>query len=178
MAPLSKKAPISQDSPLLDLPPEIRNNIYEMVFEGTIIKVDREDLPSTAPGLLRTCRQIYNEAVGMYHASATIYSRFYFRLYMWLKRRGNRQGVKNALLDHAPSYWRLMKAHLDIRLDRERREYWAKEGAADINRMRQCVPDLPIDLFKVSILAPNQEMVWTTNPLEDLRVLEEEWAGE
>ena len=57
------------ESPLLSLPPEIRNRIYRAVLvdeEGPIYVKPDEKLPA-APGLLQTCRVIRKEAITIYY---------------------------------------------------------------------------------------------------------------
>lgn len=63
-------------SRLLALPPEIRLNIYEHVFEGSIINY--ETLPSTRrglaspPPLLLVSRHIYTEALDTYWSATSV----------------------------------------------------------------------------------------------------------
>ena len=55
---------------LLNLPPELRNDIYELAFTFSCeshVDVPQPMLPSKA--LLLTCRQIYREAADLYKAS-------------------------------------------------------------------------------------------------------------
>jgi hypothetical protein len=47
-------------SHLLDLPSDLRNNIYELVFEGTAIDIWRKQ-PLTS--VLKVNKQLYNETV-------------------------------------------------------------------------------------------------------------------
>lgn len=182
------KRTIQQDSPLLALPAEIRISIYEMAFEGAVIKVDFKDRPSKVPGLLVTCRQIYHEAIDLYYAAATIYSVCPYAARYWLtlfsRSRSEtvgvpRRNVQKILLDHGGDYWSAREGFgLDSRLRRNIREWKAQNAAEQIDETRQSVRGVSSDRFKVSILAPNQEMIWTTNPVAVSRTLEEEWAGE
>ncbi|KAK4494819.1 hypothetical protein PRZ48_014175 [Zasmidium cellare] len=61
------------DSPLLNLPPELRNNIYELVFTNTTINFNTT-ATRRPPSLLLSCKQIYTEAVTVYYAEATFVS--------------------------------------------------------------------------------------------------------
>ena len=62
------------DSPLMLLPGEIRNIIYEYVFAGSICRVYNRKSPdfklSAAPALLVSCKQSYFEALGFYYSTA------------------------------------------------------------------------------------------------------------
>lgn len=192
MAPPTKKPkrklPIQQDSPLLDLPPEIRNIIYERVFENAIIKIEGEGLISEAPSLLLTCRQVYDEALGMYYACSMVYTKYGWKLWMWLWRTrlklstealvNRRNSVKNALFEHAKNYWGQSELRLELRMIRANREAEARPAAVELEDIRSRAPHAPNHLLKASILAPSQEMVWTSNPVQTSRALEEEWAVE
>lgn len=180
------KRTTQQDSPLLDLPAELRNNIYEMIFEDNIINVEGEQPRAQAPGLLVTCRQFYNEGIGVYYACASVYGKLDLEVWSWLTQYHRleslgsfRKSIKKVLLDHAGDHWRPLDLHTSTAwLRRNIRETTAQYAAEEIDETRQSVRDVSSDRFKVSILAPNQEMIWTTNPVEVSRVLEEEWAGE
>ena len=59
-----------QQSPLLGLPPELRNMIYELVFKGqTMIN----GVKHYAPGILLACKKIYHEATLLFYQTATFY---------------------------------------------------------------------------------------------------------
>ncbi|KXT12866.1 hypothetical protein AC579_5388 [Pseudocercospora musae] len=62
----SKLSTIQQASRLLCLPAELRNKIYTHLFESDppLIKPTY-----TLPGILKTCRQIFHEAVGLYYSA-------------------------------------------------------------------------------------------------------------
>ena len=51
---------------LLGLPPEMRNYIYELVFENEVLRLDEDSNMSTH---LYTCKQIHNEAINIFHAN-------------------------------------------------------------------------------------------------------------
>ena len=87
MASVSKQKPFSQvgppatiqtDSQFLRLPPEIRNMVYELVFQDHVTMMPCYGKTTTigsgkiiAPGLLRTCKQVHYEALSMYYNLAT-----------------------------------------------------------------------------------------------------------
>lgn len=60
---------LRQPSHLLRLPAEIRNKIYEEVFHGARFEIVGKDdeTQSSGPGILRSCRQVYIEALETYY---------------------------------------------------------------------------------------------------------------
>lgn len=66
--------------PFLELPPEIRNNIYELLFQSPQERDSRQlqrpvrGLYQVQPGisLLRTCRQVHHEAAGVLYACSEL----------------------------------------------------------------------------------------------------------
>lgn len=57
-------------SRLMQLPPEIRDQIYELLFEDCIVRVNVYKW-SKPPGVLLTCKEIHCEAIGVYYRNAT-----------------------------------------------------------------------------------------------------------
>lgn len=62
MKPLPDQS--QSQSPLLALPPELRNTIYELAFSDIILDLDEE---TRAPCLLSSCRQIRIEAYDIFY---------------------------------------------------------------------------------------------------------------
>ncbi|CAK3928523.1 Hypothetical predicted protein [Lecanosticta acicola] len=60
-----------QQSPLLELPAELRNHVWYMTFEENTVKLDR---PIDPPGLLLASKQTYAEARGAYYQQSRIQS--------------------------------------------------------------------------------------------------------
>lgn len=58
--------PVQQESPLLDLPPELRNEIYRYTLHASDWLVVDGRMPEE-PGLLSACRQIRTEASPIYY---------------------------------------------------------------------------------------------------------------
>ncbi|KAK4950918.1 hypothetical protein LTR10_010911 [Elasticomyces elasticus] len=56
----------NHNSPLLELPPELRNNIYELVFETRSGPVNLFDASPPNKALLVVCTQIRNEAASLF----------------------------------------------------------------------------------------------------------------
>ncbi|KAK5714070.1 hypothetical protein LTR15_010978 [Elasticomyces elasticus] len=64
------KRPIVQDSGLLNLPPEMRNVIYEYIVSGNITVTYRNSKLLYTPTLSRVCRQLRKEYEGIYRRNA------------------------------------------------------------------------------------------------------------
>lgn len=68
-----------QNSPLLSLPAELRNSIYEYTFLLSPVELRPRKRPSnpkgrlTASGLLLACKQIHQEAMPIYYSATTFY---------------------------------------------------------------------------------------------------------
>ena len=75
-------------SPLLALPAEIRNTIYEMVFEGACLKLDsfKAKYPPESIGLLPASQQTFEEAINIYYSHLTVSSCFAPRLVDWASK--------------------------------------------------------------------------------------------
>ncbi|KAK5115630.1 hypothetical protein LTR85_009801 [Meristemomyces frigidus] len=64
-------------SPLLRLPPELRNRIYHLFFKDHEVQLARySDRPSlgcghAAPGILLACHQTYDECIGIFYSAST-----------------------------------------------------------------------------------------------------------
>jgi hypothetical protein len=69
-----KSAQVAQDSRLLDLPPELRNLIYEFVAKSTNAISVRENMILYCPALSLVCRQIRKEYKRIYVDEAAKYA--------------------------------------------------------------------------------------------------------
>jgi hypothetical protein len=73
------------ESPLLSLPPELRNIIYCMAFEGCVFEVELVNYarsPESA-GLLLACKQTFSEVINIYYSNVTIESRSVLAITHW-----------------------------------------------------------------------------------------------
>ncbi|KAK4952688.1 hypothetical protein LTR10_009494 [Elasticomyces elasticus] len=68
-APTAKR-PIVQDSGLLNLPPEMRNVIYEYIVSGNITVSYKNSKLLYTPTLSRVCQQLRKEYEGIYRCNA------------------------------------------------------------------------------------------------------------
>ena len=98
MSTADQPQPLDKPSPLLTLPPELRNSIWEMAFTSNSMgspvchhaNVDLLDAQGPDKALLLTCRQTYKESRGMY---ALARSRFWQETRFSL-RCGDSTGLK------------------------------------------------------------------------------------
>ncbi|KAI6839177.1 hypothetical protein KC340_g4275 [Hortaea werneckii] len=75
---------------LLELPPELRNNIYELFFKSVDDGKHTSFNAPTPPGfaILQTCRQIHDEAIQIYHAADREY---WPNTHFWIEGKTNKQ---------------------------------------------------------------------------------------
>ncbi|KAK5695431.1 hypothetical protein LTR97_008938 [Elasticomyces elasticus] len=64
------KRPVVQDSGLLNLPPEMRNVIYEYIVNGNITVSYKNSKLLYTPPLSRVCQQLRKEYEGIYRRNA------------------------------------------------------------------------------------------------------------
>jgi hypothetical protein len=81
---------LSHQSPLLRLPAEIRNQIYEYVMCNQTIAINARP-PRSVFSLPRTCRQIYHETELLFYSGNTFQTREDIVLKEWLAARSARQ---------------------------------------------------------------------------------------
>lgn len=76
-------------SPLFKLPPELRNAVCGMVFEGSIVEVDYFESTKVpnAVNLLLTAKQPYSEAVQVYYSNVIVQSECQLSLEKWANVR-------------------------------------------------------------------------------------------
>ncbi|KAK5136631.1 hypothetical protein LTR08_002645 [Meristemomyces frigidus] len=77
-------------SPLMRLAPELRNRIYQMVFEDTEVVLPDASKSHQGgmrvPGILMACRQVHEEAVGLFYSNAVFTTSEHPRLLLWFDR--------------------------------------------------------------------------------------------
>jgi len=81
----------NEQSPLLRLPAELRNAIYEYVLCNKFITVKGISPPPSMLGLPRTCRQIYQETELLSYSGNTFQVAKERVLTLWLRKRTARQ---------------------------------------------------------------------------------------
>ena len=85
----SQDSPIPQEKSfkLLSLPPELRDIIYGMVFEGCVLKVRSANSKASPEsiGLLLASRQTHGEAIPIYYRNLTVEFRHFRLLVVWIR---------------------------------------------------------------------------------------------
>lgn len=86
-----------QHSRLLNLPAELRNQIYEYTFSSSPVEISRRSFLKQNPkgllkssGLLLACKQIHHEAAQLYYSLTTFYVQrdAEYRIAHWINRIG------------------------------------------------------------------------------------------
>lgn len=99
----------SKRSPLLVLPAELRNRIYGLAFDDTVLI--RQG--SKEPGLLRCCQQVRKEATGTYYSKRTFETSEHV-LKPWLKQIGDES---KAMLKDVHFYHHIMEHNTSVLYD-------------------------------------------------------------
>ena len=85
----SQDSSVSQEKSfkLLSLPPELRDIIYSMVFEGCVLKVRSANSKASPEsiGLLLASRQTHEEAIPIYYRNLTVEFRHFRLLVVWIR---------------------------------------------------------------------------------------------
>lgn len=153
--------------PLLALPAELRNNIWEEVFEGNEVQISTtrgSDKGSAAPALLLTCKLIYSEATSVYYALSDFqavtlsYHRLADRLVCLPKSSFNLiQRISIHLIHHPNSYIEP--------------EVWASRAQENVLRMRKKLiasshPDAHCVKIRTVVYDIVGSKYWTSTPWE------------
>lgn len=157
----------TQDQSLLmRLPPELRNRIYHQAFKGheTVLECAagtlRLRMPQ-APGILLTCRQVHQEAVGIFYSTTAICSSTAWCIAKWL------QGLPENRVD-------LLS---DVRFDavsgaeyKSTRRVIVSTAQGELFviswHLKQWRKRLPEGALKARILLQSGESTWTSTPRE------------
>lgn len=177
----------SNDPPLLDLPAELRNCIYELVFQDqgrvfSFVKGAR----SKAPGLLMACRQTYSECINMYYHGSVLCTESRFKM------RHIATGTQ-----HLPPKFIANTCHILLScasaeaMDRAkhgrcawyRRLDFATCADADLEKLHRFLglseaEDALIRKVRYEIVGPGRERVFTSTPVETAYQIERKWDGE
>ncbi|KAI6862693.1 hypothetical protein KC323_g5361 [Hortaea werneckii] len=80
---------------LLELPPELRNNIYELCFESAVDDKRANFNAPTPPGfaILQTCRQIHDEAIQIYQVADR---KYWSNTHFWIEEKTYEQAKASA----------------------------------------------------------------------------------
>ncbi|KAK3721093.1 hypothetical protein LTR37_003383 [Vermiconidia calcicola] len=147
----------------LDLPREIRNKIYDHVFEDSTIKLQSKNR-TEPPAILLTCMQIYTKAISPFYRCAT----FHFEEY----------SVGNSWVRCLPAKYTsiLTQVRFDVGpyLTRtperiEQRKLKAREAIACLDEFQRLArmrgKALRPDALQVHIELESGRWVWTNDPM-------------
>ncbi|KAK4494391.1 hypothetical protein PRZ48_014689 [Zasmidium cellare] len=163
---------------LLGLPPELRNNIYELVFSGTTHTIPshesrinyRRMKKHPAPGLLLACKQIHVETISMFYAQTAFYIEDHWNLPLWLKKIGPiRQRQINTIhfKQPDPEYFRSYGARHDSK-SQKRIRAWGAESVRNRRRLLKEIRDSDaiLDSSKVfvNVSLPGTKTYWSNEP--------------
>lgn len=189
MAPKSDEASAvdSNDYPLLNLPAELRNSIYELVFEDhgrvfTFVKRAR----TKAPGVLMACRQTYSEGVGLYYNGSVlcVANRSEMRLIAARTQHLAPKFIANTChillscaADEALEHAKHPRYGPSVRLAIVRR------AEQDLERLHRFIglsnaEDALIRKVRYEIVGPGREKVFTSTPYETATEIERKWNSE
>ncbi|TKA33622.1 hypothetical protein B0A50_00458 [Salinomyces thailandicus] len=154
------------ESPLMRLPPELRNQIYGLTFEGAKVNIistlsleKRTKYIMDVLPLLLTCRQIRKEAVEMLYAAAFLVSDSSVRLQNWLEALPpkHRKQISNVHFD--------AKAAAQGHLEAEDLAEWAQTmvNVMTVGWQKKGIR-LPNGPTKARVLTVQGEDVWTSTP--------------
>lgn len=177
----------SNDSPLLNLPAELRNSIYELVFEdqgrvSTFVK----GAQGKAPGLLMACRQTYSEGINMYYHGSVLYVATRFK--MRYIAAGTQHlppkfiaNVRHILLSCA-SAEALGRAKHGRHASYRRLDVatYAEKDLELLHRFLELsnAGDALIRKVRYEVVGPGRERTFTSTPVETAKQIERKWHGE
>lgn len=174
--------PINTSS-FLRLPPEIRNQIYSLAYNQCYLDVDRQyhEGWTPAPGLVMASKRTYHESLALYYDTVCVVSRDPWIVEHWLlkvhdrpQRHGSRR-VKQIRLDCRN------RSEEDAVLCQTKRFLLSHHSKLSLSSVREevyrcCQPIQSVVDVRVCIVAPNQDLIWTSNPLLLHGMLEHYWS--
>ncbi|KAK5722873.1 hypothetical protein LTR17_014176 [Elasticomyces elasticus] len=165
-------------SSLMSLPPELRNLIYEKLFEDFVA----DWIPCkfyTQPNLLLACKQIYGEAISVFYCTATFRAHNYNMLEKRIRRLRlcHRRLVQNLDIDTQADFEKLggfLYLSEEKRYIKEVDEY----AEIELSKIRELLKtsslkELQIQSLRASMKLPNGEIVWCADPTKALTAYEE-----
>lgn len=142
-----KNASSQPDSSLFKLPAELRNRIYELVFEGAKVTIPVRDR-STNPHTLTTCKAIYAEARQIFHNKCHFRLHNAKRLRCWLDNIGSASAksltsleIQPEMGNRDPNYWSI---------SRTKKKMIAEEALCRVDHILQA-KDVNIDVAALRI---------------------------
>jgi len=161
-----------EDSPLLRLPPELRNLIYEHALHGTVVTL-REHQLSKVPGVLLACKQTYGEATAIFYTTASFTVEDDWVMLHRLSRMPYRyQRLINTISILTTQKWRGIK-HLSPEPPPDVLAEYAQEDIDAAKRTLRLDSSITIrpTVVQASIKTPSGKTVFSTTPKETYRAL-------
>ncbi|KAK4902268.1 hypothetical protein LTR27_001171 [Elasticomyces elasticus] len=165
-------------SSLMSLPPELRNLIYEKLFEDFTAKW----IPCkfyTQPNLLLACKQIYGEAISVFYCTATFRAQNYNILEKRIRRLRlcHRRLVKNLDID-TQAGWAKMTICLILSGQGRTIKEAVQYAEFELERVQKLLKtssmkELRIESLRASIKLPNAETIWCADPTKALIAYED-----
>ncbi|KAK3066709.1 hypothetical protein LTR53_016828 [Teratosphaeriaceae sp. CCFEE 6253] len=147
-------------STLLDLPPELRNLIFETLFEDYIAEWTFGKF-CKSPNILLACKRIYVEAISVFYCRATFRAQSLKLLESRLRRlRFTREG--GFIAD-----WETTPRPKAVTIEEFAECYLT--SLRDLLRQASSLKELKIRSLRASIRLPNSTLVWTSEPTNALR---------
>ncbi|KAK3110783.1 hypothetical protein LTR53_014580 [Teratosphaeriaceae sp. CCFEE 6253] len=164
-------------STLLDLPPELRNLIYETLFEDHIAEWTFGKF-CKSPNILLACKRIYIEAISVFYCRATFRAQSLKLLESRLRRLRSchRRMITRLDIDTQHSFTREGGFIADWGTTPRPKVVTIEEFAEcyltsfrDLLRQASSLKELKIRSLRASIRLPNSQLVWTSEPTNALR---------
>jgi hypothetical protein len=127
-----------QASPLTALPPELRNRIYALVFENHVSDAAKgptihyegsltndKRIAASTPGLILTCKQLHQEALGIFYTHAKFQFFCLEQLEMWQWRIGKPRTV---LMRHVRIMNLASGREWSVKYEKEAIAEWSRQG--------------------------------------------------
>ncbi|KAK3621682.1 hypothetical protein LTR56_022649 [Elasticomyces elasticus] len=165
-------------SSLMALPPELRNLIYEKLFEEFVA----DWIPCkfyTQPHMLLACKQIYGEAISVFYCTATFRAQNYNMLEKRIRRLRlcHRRLVQNLDIDTQADFEKL-GGFLYLSEEKRYIKEVDKYAEIELSKIRgllksSSLKELQIQSLRASIKLPNGEIIWCANPTKALTAYED-----
>lgn len=156
-------------SPLLTLSSELRLRIYELALQGTTTTVQpwckrHEFQPYLLSPLLRSCKQVYHEALLIFYEHTLFYSPHDLLTIDWLSRLHPRyrKAISEIRYDTVCELWCCNLAYGPSGGKKEQRLLDALT-----TRLKLVGVEFRDGVLKVNLMSPDEDVLWTAYPEKD-----------